>query len=466
MKPEPTDGSRPTMASERVLILGMARSGVAAARLCLADGADVVCLDLRRPEGADEDLTYLKAGGAEFHWGPHPLAALSGVTRIIKSPGVRGEIELLNEARGRGIPIWSELELGFRRARGAVVAITGTNGKSTTTAWAADLLARAAIPYELAGNIGRPLADAVMEAEPGAVLVTEVSSFQLEDTESFRPRCAALLNLTPDHIDRHGDLARYREAKMRMFARQSSADYAVLGEQEDLASEVAARFRPRVLRFLFEDRGHEGAFVRSGTIITRFEGVEREYVPVGELSLPGPHNVANAMAALCLLLPLGVPTEVAREGLRRFPGLEHRLERVAVSHGVTYVNDSKATNTDSLVTALRAFTSPLLLLAGGRDKGQDFSPLRELVRSRSKRVLLFGESEETIRRAWGEDLCDLCGDMATALKHARETAEQGDTVLLSPACASFDQFRDYEDRGRQFRRLVIELVQHEGGTSI
>ena len=447
------------MKGRRVALLGMARSGLAAARLCLREGARPICLDLKRPAESEEAVRSLEEAGARFIWGPHPLEALEGLERIITSPGVPGDIEFLTKAREQGIPIWSELELAGRFARGPIYGITGTNGKSTTAAWTADMLGRCGRAHELVGNIGRPISDGVLHGEPGAVLVTEISSFQLEETEAFRPASAALLNLTADHLDRHGDLGGYREAKMRIFRNQTEEDCAVVGEQEDLAGEVARRFRCRLLRFRLEDRGEEGASIREGRLLVRLGGVERILCGAGELSLPGAHNRSNALAALALLAPLGLPEDGLNDSLRRFPGLPHRLETIASVAGVRYVNDSKATNTDSLMTALHAYDVALILLAGGRGKQQDFRPLAGTVRERCRTVVLFGEAAGEIRAAWGGELCEVVADLAEATRRARDLARPGEIVLLSPACASFDQFRNYEERGERFRYLVRELAR-------
>jgi UDP-N-acetylmuramoylalanine--D-glutamate ligase len=446
-----------------ILILGMARSGFAAARLALREGAMVKCLDLREPSGAAGLIEELEIAGACFVWGEHSESLLGGVDRIVKSPGVRSEIPFLTAARLRGIPIWSEIEFAARFARGPILAITGTNGKSTTTAWAGDICERCGRPHETVGNIGRPIADGVLAGVEGSVLVTEVSSFQLEDVDRFHPFGAALLNFTPDHLDRHGDLASYREAKMRLFENQTADDHAVIGEQDDLAAEVGSRFAPKILRFRLRDRGEEGTYVRDGRIGWRLGGKERFLCDAQEVALPGPRNTANALAALALVLPLGLPEGGIIASIRSFAGLPHRLERCATFRGVLYVNDSKATNTDSLETALDAWgDAPLILLAGGRDKGQDFRPLASRVRARCRRVLVFGESKETIRSQWGEDLCELHDDMTGSLERAAAIARPGDIVILSPACSSFDQFRDYEDRGDRFRAMVQALAGEPG----
>lgn len=454
-RPSQQGGAR--LSGLEVGILGMARSGFAAAALCLREGAHPVCLDLKPPEGEEARVAELMAAGAKMIWGPHPPELLGQLGAIVKSPGIPGEIGFLAEARRAGIPVWSEVELAARCALGPILGITGTNGKSTTTAWAADLLRSCGIPHELCGNIGRPISEAVLHAGPGSILVTEISSFQLEDIDRFRPEVAALLNFTPDHLDRHHDLASYRAAKMRIFENQTDSQHAVLGEQDDLADEIKRRARSRILRFRLTDRGEQGTFVRGGRLGIRFAGKETMLCTEGELSLPGPHNRANALAALAIVSPLAPPADGLVRSLTTFAGLPHRLERVAMIDSVLYVNDSKATNTDSLRVALDAFDAPLILLAGGRDKGQDFRPLADHVRKRCRRVLLFGESATSIRSQWGVDLCEELPDMPSAIQRARALAGPGEIVLLSPACASFDQFANYEQRGDRFREFVRGL---------
>jgi UDP-N-acetylmuramoylalanine--D-glutamate ligase len=449
-------GEVPVIRGARVLVLGMARSGFSAVRLCLREGALPVGLDLKSPAGSAEEIGQLETAGARFLWGAHPVEALEGCSLIVKSPGVRGEIPFLVEARRRGIDVVSEIEFASWFARGPILAITGTNGKSTTTAWVADMFARCGRAHAMVGNIGRAISDGVLRAPAGAVYVTEVSSFQLEDVETFHPIGATILNLTPDHLDRHADLAAYREAKMRIFRNQTSADHAVIGEDDDIAAEIRRRFRPRILRFRLADRGEEGTFIRDGRIGIRLGGSERSLCPAANLSLPGRHNQANALAALALVAPLGLPDDGLLASLSGFPGLAHRLEKVGEIQGVRYVNDSKATNTDSTAIALEAFEEPLILLAGGRDKGQDFRPLAARVRRRCRRVLLFGESAVSIQAQWGADLCEVVPDLGAALDRASAIASPGEIVLLSPACASFDQFQNYEERGERFRELVRE----------
>ncbi|MEZ4651477.1 MAG: UDP-N-acetylmuramoyl-L-alanine--D-glutamate ligase [Candidatus Eisenbacteria bacterium] len=481
----------PARSEPLVLVLGLARSGLAAARMLLARGAAIRLLGLERPEGAEgERLTELVARGASLRLGPHDPADLDGVDLIVKSPGVRPEIPFLEAAREAGVPIVGELEIAFLAAEGPVYAITGTNGKSTTTAWVGHMLAAAGREVEVAGNIGHAFADAVMRS-PGAEFVVEVSSFQLEDTLTFHPRVATLLNLSPDHLDRHGTLEAYAAAKSRIFRNQTEADIAVFGGDANLDA-MANQVPARVLR-TGKDQGEligapaaepqgapaggktgtsaqearEGVFVREGDLVLRFSTPPRDGVvrllPVSELALPGAHNVENAMAAAATAASAGVPVDAIVRSLRTFPGLAHRLEPVGVVGGVACVNDSKATNVGSLEVALAAFPEPVRLIAGGVGKGQDFRPLAEDVRARTRSVHLIGESADVLAEAWaGADL-HRAGSLAEALDQALSLSRPGDRILLSPGCASFDMFRDFEDRGDQFRALVNARAGARGG---
>jgi UDP-N-acetylmuramoylalanine--D-glutamate ligase len=446
-------GARP-----RVAVLGLARSGLAAARLLQSRGLLPDLLDLRLPEDPDsaELCRQLVGKGARLRLGAHDPAWLGEIDLIVKSPGVPGTIPFLVEAGRRGVPVIGELELGGLAARGPILAITGTNGKSTTTAWAGDILRCAGKNVQVVGNIGRALCQGVCE-DPEALFVTEVSSFQLEDVRTFHARVAVILNLTPDHQDRHGTLEAYREAKFRLLDLQGEKDLALLGPDAALASAARPRVRGRWGRFAPTDLGEEGAALVRGMICLRREGQETPLLPPSSLSLPGPHNLENALAAAAAAAELGAPAEAIIESLRSFRGLPHRLEPVATIRGVAFVNDSKATNTDSLEVALRSFDRPVLLIAGGRDKGQDFRPLRPLIRERVARLLLIGEAQEKMEQAWPETPATRAASLEEAVALAARLGQPGETVLLSPACASFDMFKNYEERGDLFRRYVRRL---------
>jgi UDP-N-acetylmuramoylalanine--D-glutamate ligase len=454
-------GVRPKGSTLRAGVVGLARSGIGAARLLLSRGGEVELMDLRMPEESGNALDALASRGALLRIGPHDPAWLSRLDLLVKSPGVPAAAPFVREARRRGVPVIGELELGFLAARGPVLAITGTNGKSTTTAWAGDCLRAAGVPALVVGNIGRAFCEGVLE-DPGATFVCEVSSFQLEDTVTFRPRVACLLNLSPDHLDRHGSMEAYREAKLSMFDRQTEEDLALLGPDEALASLARPRVRGRLARFLLEDRGENGAFVRGEAIWLRLDGREIRLTETRALSLPGPHNLENALAAAAAASDLGADPSAIARSLRSFAGLPHRLEPVGEIGGVRFVNDSKATNTDSLAVALRSFPQPVILIAGGRDKGQDFRPLRSLVERQVRLLVLIGEAADLLERSWSGVASRRASSLEEAVEIAHRSARPGEVVLLSPACASFDMFRNYEDRGDQFRELVCSRTEGTG----
>ncbi|MBD3335274.1 MAG: UDP-N-acetylmuramoyl-L-alanine--D-glutamate ligase, partial [Candidatus Eisenbacteria bacterium] len=423
-------------------VLGMARSGLAAARLLLERGYQVIALDRHPPPETLRRWDELAARGkARAVWGEHPLELIDEIGWLVRSPGVPQTTPFLAAARRRGIPVWSELELAWRHARGPILALTGTNGKSTATAWLAHVLSCAGRPAAPAGNIGRALGDAVDEEGEGTCLVVEVSSFQLEDCPTFRPQVGVVLNITPDHLDRYPSFAAYAETKWKLFAHQTAEDRAIVPVDLDPPHAPAAP----VLRFGFEVAG-DGVFACGGEMIWIAGGAERAIFDLGRLPLPGPHNQANAMAVAAAALAFGLPPEDLVAGLASFRALPHRMEPVDERNGVQWVNDSKATNVDALEVALQSYDAPVVLIAGGRDKGGDFTRLAELARRRVRRLVVLGEAAELIRRAWPGVAALAAGGLEEAVSLAASAARPGDVVLLSPGCASQDMFRDYEER--------------------
>ena len=383
-------------------MLGLARSGQAAAAALERRGAEVVRAD--RELGNDEDLSLLE-----------------GVGLLVKSPGVPGEAPLVAEARERGIPVWSEIEVATRLLRNPILGVTGTNGKTTTAEWLGFMLGA-----PVAGNVGRALSDLDGEVEPEQLVVVELSSFQLEDIDQFRPRIAVLLNLEPDHLDRHGSFEAYRDAKLRIFENQTESDTAVV--PRDLDHEVRAR---------------------------RVDFAADDPLPA-EPSLRGMHNRENAAAAVAAARAAGAAEEEIARGLREFKGVPHRLERVGERGGVGYVNDSKATNVAATLRALAAYEdTPVRLILGGSRKGEDFAPLAAALGPNVGAVYVIGETADELARAIPDTI--RAGDLATAVERAAEAGQPGEVVLLSPACASYDQFRDFEQRGEEFKRLVANL---------
>ncbi|MDQ2981615.1 MAG: UDP-N-acetylmuramoyl-L-alanine--D-glutamate ligase [Actinomycetota bacterium] len=406
----------------RALVLGLARSGQAAALALGRRGIEVVGVD----SSGDVDTSRLEKAGVEVHLGTEEETLLDGVETVIKSPGVPAEAAFVAAARGRGIPVWSELELGSRLLGNPILGVTGTNGKTTTSELLGLMLGA-----PVAGNVGRALTDLDGEVEPAQWIVCEVSSFQLEDVHEFRPRIAVLLNLEADHLDRHGSLEAYRDAKLRIFANQAEGDTAVL---------------PRG----FDD-------VPGGAGRTEF-GPE-DPLPA-EPRIPGAHNRENAAAATAAARAVGVGDDRIAEALQTFPGVAHRLEPVAEANGVRYVNDSKATNAAAARRAVAAYDAPLHIILGGRGKGESYSELALELVGRTRRAYLIGEAAKDIAIALelaGVDH-ELSGELEPAVRSATKNAKPGEVVLLAPACASYDQFRDFEERGDAFRELVRKVT--------
>jgi len=412
---------------QRALVLGLARSGQAAALALARHGVPVLAVD----RSAAIDAGRLAEAGVEVHLGTEEDRLLEGVDLLVKSPGVPGESTLPSAARARGIPVWSEIELGFRLLRNPFIGVTGTNGKTTTSELLGAIFRAAERPVAVAGNVGRPLTALADELDGDTWIVCELSSFQLEDVHRFRPRVGVLLNLEPDHLDRHHTFDAYREAKLRIFENQTEADVAVA------------------------PRGF-GAIPGGGL---RVEFAADDALPAEPL-IPGAHNRENAAAATAAARAAGIGDEAIAEGLRTFRGVPHRLELLTEVDGVRFVNDSKATNTTAARRGIEAYAGqPLRLILGGSLKGESFDELAESLPASVRSIDLIGEATDALAAALGRAgrLYRRSGDLATAVGAAAGDAEPGDVVLLSPACASYDQFRDYEQRGDAFRRLVGDL---------
>jgi UDP-N-acetylmuramoylalanine--D-glutamate ligase len=454
-----------SLAGRPVAVVGLARSGIAAARLLRRAGARVVATDIKPIDALPAEARALEAEGVPF------LGAdadpLRDAELVIVSPGVPLGGEQLAPARRRGIAVISELELGWRACEAAAVAITGTNGKTTTTALTGALLSAQGWPVLVAGNIGTPLAAEAARVSADTRLVLEVSSFQLEAIETFRPRIAAVLNVTPDHLDRHGTVAAYAAAKARIFENQGGGDLAVLNADDPGARALAPAVRGDLIWFSRRREVARGVLVRDGWIVARLGPEAEPVIPLEEIALRGVHNVENALAATACARWLGVPPAVIRAGIAAFRAVAHRIEFVRELDGVAYYNDSKGTNVESTIKALESFHEPVVLIAGGKGKGQDFAPLARAARGRVILAVLIGEDAPRIARALeGEGLAvGRAASLAAALETARGKATAGGAVLLSPACASFDMFDSYEHRGDVFKQLVRTLESRAGGGS-
>lgn len=445
--------ARPPLPPGPFLVVGLARSGIAAARALKAHGETVFGVDSGQPGG----LEALRESGIDFETSVSGVERLGGVATLIKSPGVPESAGVVAEAKRRGIEVIGELELGWRMFEAPVVAITGTNGKTTTTELTTHLFRSAGRAASAAGNVGHPVCEVAIEAIAGqevGTVVCECSSFQLEDSIAFSPEVAAFLNLGPDHLDRHGNMEAYREAKLRVFANQVEGDVAVLNGDEVALGSVATA--ATAIRFSTE--GASGAAI---TLEGNWIMVDNEpLVEVSAMQIIGRHNVANAMAGAAAGLALGLEREAVATGLKSFPPVAHRYEPVAEIEGVLFINDSKATNVEATLAALESSDRKLHLILGGSTKDEPFDPLAGPVATACRGIYLIGETGDEIGAALapaGLEIVRYCEDLEAAISEAAGAAAPGEAVLLSPACASFDQFRDYEDRGEQFRGLVEEL---------
>ncbi len=444
---------------ERVFVLGLGLSGVAATRLLRRRGIEVIASD-RRAEGALALGELAQDPGVELRLSDRSGELPEGLDALVLSPGVGLDHPLVRQASSRGIPVAAEVELAYSYLEGPVVGITGSNGKSTTTAMTGALLAGAGFAVEVCGNIGRPLA-AVVDGPPERVFVVELSSFQLETIVHFRPRAAALLNISPDHLDRHGDLAGYLGAKQRIFLNQLPDDVAVLNSDEPEVASSRTAARKRFFSSTSAGPSGPGCRLAGDQVIEVGESGNAELLfERGDLTLPGLHNLENAMAAALLARAVGAPAAAIAPALARFRGLPHRVERVAEAAGVVFVDDSKGTNVAATARSLEGFADGSVhVILGGRNKGADFRFLRDVVARKARCVYLIGESAAELERALaGVVACERAETLATAVSSAFAEARSGETVLLSPACASFDQFRDYIDRGRQFAALARSLA--------
>jgi len=451
--------------NRHVLVVGLGLSGEAAARFLLERGARVSATDAADTERLRTLKGELERAGARVEIGGHTAAYLDGLELVVLSPGVPPDALPVRLADERGIPVISEIELAFRHTDAEIVAVTGTNGKTTVTHLVQHLLSAGGRESIVAGNIGEPLIEHIRELGPGGVLVVEVSSFQLERIERFRPHVAVLLNVTPDHMDRYDSLDEYASAKMRVFENQRDDDVAVLHE-----SVVAMGRRPsskadRPRLVAYGDDASCDLVLDGETVVSRAS--KQRYSLAGIWRLSGRHNLHNAMAAIAVAEAYGIAADVILEGLRTFRGLPHRLELVEEAGGVRYVNDSKATNVDAVTKALDAVESPVVLIAGGLDKDLDFEPLRPKVRASVRTLVLIGEAAPKLAAVFsGDTECVRAASLDEAVQHASACARPGDVVLLAPGCASFDMFRDYTDRGDQFRKCVRSVLActHKFGT--
>jgi UDP-N-acetylmuramoylalanine--D-glutamate ligase len=435
-------------------IFGMGESGVDTAEFLMRRGALVRAVD-RKPLAALKPEHARRLEEARVPLFAQDEAALANVDIALLSPGVTPSQPLFDEARRRGIRVTGELEFCSRFLRGPILGITGSNGKTTTTSLCGHLLKESGIPVQVGGNIGTPLAALLESSRDDRWNVLELSSFMLELADTLHVHVASILNITPDHLDRHGSLENYAAAKRRMLRNQTPSDAAVLNAENPLSRDSAAFTKGAVHEFSAGGRVARGFWMEGSDLIADGEF----WMPRGEVQLQGRHNVENVLAAGCCAHIAGAPLDALRRAVASFPGVEHRIEFVRELNGVRYYNDSKGTNVDATVKALESFESGIWLILGGRDKASDYAPLKPLIEARGREVLLIGEATEIIAAQLAGLAVPVtrCGDMASAVAYASARVVPGDVVLLSPACASFDQYSGYNERGRHFKSLVHDL---------
>jgi len=449
--------------AERALVIGLARSGVAAVELLLDLGVPVVASDLRPASELSLDAAAWESRGVRLALGEQDEGLLAGVDLVVVSPGVRLDVPIIKAARAAGVAVIGELELAYRVFEGTWIAVTGTNGKTTTTALTGHLATSAGLAAAVGGNIGDAISAEIAGLPRDGIVVAEVSSFQLDATELFRPHVSVLLNVTPDHLDRYGTMESYAASKRRVFANQTADDFAVLNVDDERVRASASQIAASVIPVSAVGEPENGVFVRDGAIVSRVGGGDREVARIADMKLLGPHNVQNALAAVGAAMAVGVGSEAAGRALATFEPLEHRMEPVARVGGALYVNDSKATNVDSVRYALESYDVPIVLIAGGRDKGADFGALVAAAAAHVRHAVVLGEAAPAIERALsGSVPTERAATLRDAVRAAAAAAESGDVVLLSPACASFDMFADFEERGRRFKAEVLALAGHAG----
>jgi UDP-N-acetylmuramoylalanine--D-glutamate ligase len=444
--------------NKRVLVVGLGKSGVASALFLKEHGARVTVSDTKPEDQLRDEIPVLLDHGIAVETGGHGERTFRGQDLIVVSPGVPVDAPPLVQARASGEAVIGEIELAAQHLTGPIVAITGSNGKTTTTTLAGDIIA-AGFPTLVGGNIGTPAISLVGRATRETVVVLEVSSFQLETIQTFRPKVAVILNVTPDHLDRHRTFQAYVDVKARIFENQQGSDFAVLNEDDATCVTLGNRTRAQVFWFSRKKEVKQGAWVRDGQILFRDGRGQREIMLVSEIPLKGAHNVENVLAAVCAGALMGCKPEQLREAVRNFKAVEHRLEYVATVQGVEYYDDSKATNVDATIKALESFPANIHLILGGKDKGSDYRVLNDLLRERVKRVYTIGAAAEKIEsHIKGAAEIVHAETLDNAVRRAAAVAQPGDIVLLAPACASFDQFQSYNHRGRVFKELVKSLA--------
>ena len=446
---------------KKVLVFGSGKSGIGAAELLGQVGAEPVIYDGNADLDKEAVVHKVKhCKDIRVYAGELPQEVRKALDLVVLSPGVPTDIPIVKSFYEQGLPVWGEVELAYRTGKGRVLAITGTNGKTTTTALLGKIMGDAEESVFVVGNIGTPYTSKALEMQDNTTTVAEISSFQLETTRYFKPVVSAILNITPDHMNRHHTMDNYSMAKAKIFANQDESGYCIINGDDEICCRLAENCRAKVRMFSLEKELQDGAFLKDGTLVIADGGQVTELCRRDELKIIGRHNIQNALAAAAISFYAGIPAPVIREGLINFGGVEHRIEYCGSVDGVKYYNDSKATNVDAAVTAIEAIGKDIILIAGGDGKGQDFTDLIKNFRGRVKHLILLGRDGPLIgaaadKEGYGDH--ESCPNMEECVKRAAQMADSGDTVLLSPACASWDMYDNFEQRGRHFKEIVARL---------
>lgn len=445
---------------KKISVIGAARSGLASAITLKRHGAYPFLSEYGAAGKFVEAGKILNDQGVKYEFGGH-TDKVYDCELMVTSPGVPTTSEVLTAAIARNIKVISELELGFQLCRGQVLAITGSNGKTTTTSLVGEIFSRSAIKSAVAGNIGKPFVSIADSIGPDDWAILEVSTFQLEHIDKFKPQVAAVLNITPDHLDRHGSMENYIALKMKVYANQNGNNKSIINADDEILKSFKAA--SEILSFSTKHEIYNGCYVDGGYVYLNRHGNKEKLIACSEIGIKGPHNLSNACAACACCMAAGIKSDAIISGLKSFKGVEHRLEKVGLIGGVSFINDSKATNVDAVYWALQSVPSPIVLIAGGRDKNGDFSTLANLVKEKVKSIILIGEASEKIASAFA-GLTELCraNSLEEAVSIGYEKAKPEGAVLLSPACASYDMFNNYEHRGQVFKQAVYMLMKEQG----
>nr|WP_298875388.1 UDP-N-acetylmuramoyl-L-alanine--D-glutamate ligase [uncultured Mogibacterium sp.] len=457
------DEYRREISSKKILVVGMGRSGVAAVKELHILGATVTAQDINTVDKIDPKfITFLDREGIDYYFGSTP-EHIDYFDVVVLSPGVNPSLEFLNEGRNKGVEIIGELEMAYRLSRGKYVAITGTNGKTTTTSLVGKIFEESGRKYTVVGNIGVATISKVQESTDDEWMIVEASSFQLETISQFRPMVSAILNFTPDHLNRHGSMEAYGACKAAIGSNQTADDYMIINYDDKACLTLASDINAKLVPFSRLELLNFGAYIDDGYIVIKDEsGIVHQICSRDELKIIGNHNLENALAAAAVSFFAGIDTEVIAEAIKKFPGVEHRIEYCGIVDGVKFYNDSKGTNVDASVIALKALEPDIILIAGGDGKAQDFTELGESLAGRAKALILLGRDAKEIEkaaRAAGFSKIYLESDMNDCVKRAHEISVEADKVLLSPACASWDMYDSYEQRGEHFKNCVNQLLR-------